>query len=45
MCIRDSAYVGTKDGNVYYLVPAISNDVTLMGTLADWLTTATANGY
>ncbi|WP_245754569.1 peptidylprolyl isomerase [Candidatus Accumulibacter aalborgensis] len=42
---KSNAYVGTKDGNVYYLVPAISNDVTLMGTLADWLTTATANGY
>ena len=40
-----NAYVGTKDGNVYYLVPAISPDITLLGPLADWLATAAAHGY
>lgn len=39
------AYVGTMDGKVYYLVPAISNDIMLLGTVAEWLAIATAVGY
>jgi peptidyl-prolyl cis-trans isomerase A (cyclophilin A) len=39
------AYVGTKEGNVYFLVPAISPDVQLLGPLADWLAVAAAAGY
>ena len=42
---KTNAYVGTKDGNVYYLVPAISPDITLLGPLADWLAVAVAAGY
>jgi peptidyl-prolyl cis-trans isomerase A (cyclophilin A) len=42
---KTNAYVGTKDGNVYYLVPAISPDIKLLGTLADWLAIAAAAGY
>lgn len=42
---RTNAYVGTKDGNVYYLVPAISPDITLLGSMAQWLATAIAAGY
>ena len=42
---KSNAYVGSKDGSVYYLVPAISNDITLLGPLADWLATAAANSY
>ncbi len=40
-----NSYVGTKDGAVYYLVPAISNDITLLGSLAEWLAMAAAQGY
>jgi peptidyl-prolyl cis-trans isomerase A (cyclophilin A) len=42
---KTNAYVGTKDGNVYYLVPSISPDVTLLGSLASWLAVAVAAGY
>ena len=42
---KSSAYVGSKDGNVYYLVPAISDQITLLGSVADWLATANAAGY
>jgi peptidyl-prolyl cis-trans isomerase A (cyclophilin A) len=40
-----NAYVGTKDNQVWYLVPAISADVKLLGTMADWLNAAAASGY
>jgi peptidyl-prolyl cis-trans isomerase A (cyclophilin A) len=40
-----NAYVGTKDNQVWYLVPAISSDVQLLGTMADWLNTAAGAGY
>ncbi len=43
--VKSSAYVGSKDGNVYYLVPAISDQITLLGSVADWLATAYAAGY
>ena len=40
-----NAYVGTKDGKVWYLVPAVNGDINLLGTTAEWLATAQANGY
>jgi peptidyl-prolyl cis-trans isomerase A (cyclophilin A) len=40
-----NAYVGTKDNQVWYLVPAISSDVNLLGTMPDWLNAAAAAGY
>lgn len=39
------AYVGVKDGKVWYLVPALNNDINLLGNLADWFATAQAAGY
>lgn len=39
------AYVGVKDGKVWYLVPALGKDIELLGSLADWLATAQAAGY
>lgn len=38
-------YLGTKDGQVYYLVPSISADVQLLGSVETWLATAKAAGY
>jgi peptidyl-prolyl cis-trans isomerase A (cyclophilin A) len=40
-----NSYVGTKDNQVWYLVPAISPDVQLLGPMADWLNTAAGAGY
>jgi cyclophilin family peptidyl-prolyl cis-trans isomerase len=40
-----NAYIGTANGMVYYLVPSISPDITLLGTLADWIATAASAGY
>jgi cyclophilin family peptidyl-prolyl cis-trans isomerase len=40
-----NAYIGTANGMVYYLVPAISPEVTYMGTLAEWLAIAASAGY
>jgi len=40
-----NAYVGTKDNQVWYLVPAISPEVRLLGSMADWLNTAASAGY
>ena len=40
-----NAYVGTKDGNVWYLVPAIDGEVHLLGSVAEWLDNAQAAGY
>lgn len=39
------SYVGTKDGKVDYLVPAISPDIRNLGTMAEWLVLAAAEGY
>lgn len=38
-------YVGTKDGGVWYLVPAIDGDIHPLGSLTDWLASAQAGGY
>lgn len=38
-------YVGTKDGQVWYLVPAIDGNVHSLGNVTDWLATAQAAGY
>ena len=40
-----NSYVGTKEGKIYYLVPAISADIQLLGDLATWLGAAVAQGY
>lgn len=40
-----NAYIGTADGNFYYLGPASGDQVLLLGTLAEWLSTAAAAGY
>ncbi len=40
-----NSYVGTKEGQVYYLVPAINNDINLLGPLADWHAIAAGEGY
>ena len=40
-----NAYVGVKDGKLYYLVPAISPGINELGSLADWLAQAQASGY
>jgi peptidyl-prolyl cis-trans isomerase A (cyclophilin A) len=42
---KTNAYVGSKDGNVYYLVPAISPDIQLLASVADLLGQAVAAGY
>lgn len=39
------AYVGTKDGRVWYLVPSVGPDIGELGSIADWLATAQAAGY
>jgi peptidyl-prolyl cis-trans isomerase A (cyclophilin A) len=39
------AYVGTKDGMVHYLVPALSLEIQLLGSVAEWLGIAEVNGY
>ena len=39
------AYAGTKDGMVYYLVPALSPDIHPLGSMAEWLAIAEVNGY
>ena len=40
-----NAYVDTKDGMVYCLVPALSADIQPLGSVADWLGIAQVNGY
>jgi cyclophilin family peptidyl-prolyl cis-trans isomerase len=40
-----NAYLGTADGQVYYLVPSISNEIQRLGSLAEWLAIAKAAGY
>lgn len=41
---KTNSYVGTKDNQVWYLVPAISPDIQRLGTLTDWLVTAATSG-
>jgi peptidyl-prolyl cis-trans isomerase A (cyclophilin A) len=40
-----NAYAGTKNGKVWYLVPAVSSSIGELGTMADWLATAIGAGY
>ena len=40
-----NSYVGTRAGQVFYLVPAINNDINLLGSLAEWVAIAAAEGY
>jgi cyclophilin family peptidyl-prolyl cis-trans isomerase len=40
-----NAYLGTANGMVYYLVPSLSPNITLLGPLADWLALAASAGY
>ncbi len=40
-----NAYVGTLGVNVYFLVPAINNDINLLGSLDEWMAIAAAAGY
>ena len=39
------SYAGTRDGVVYYLVPALSPEITPLGSMAEWLAVAESNGY
>jgi len=39
------AYVGTANGVIYYLVPAIDYNISALGALADWLIVAAEAGY
>ncbi len=41
---KTNSYVGTKDNQVWYLVPEISPDVQRLGTLTDWLVIAATSG-
>ena len=40
-----NAYVGTANGVIYYLVPAIDYNINALGALADWLSVAAEAGY
>lgn len=42
---QTNAYVGTRDGQVWYLGPATSGNLLNLGTLTDWLAVAAAAGY
>jgi peptidyl-prolyl cis-trans isomerase A (cyclophilin A) len=39
------AYAGTKDGMVFYMVPALSPEILPLGTVAEWLAIAQNAGY
>jgi cyclophilin family peptidyl-prolyl cis-trans isomerase len=39
------AYVGVKDGKVWYLVPAVDDKILELGSVVDWLAKAQAAGY
>ena len=39
-----NAYLGSKDGNLYYLVPAINDQINLLAPLAELLAQAVAAG-
>lgn len=40
-----NSYVGLMDGRVYFQVPAINNQINLLGNLSDWLAIAVAAGF
>lgn len=40
-----NAYLGVKDGKVYYLVPSLSTNIQLLGTVDEWLAIAQGAGY
>lgn len=40
-----NSYVATKDGKVWYLVPALGPDIGDLGSVADWLAIAHQAGY
>ena len=40
-----NAYVATKDGQVWYLVPAINANINSLGTVDSWFATAQQAGY
>lgn len=40
-----NAYVGVKDGQIWYLVPSINASINRLGTVAEWLATAQSKGY
>lgn len=40
-----NAYVGVKDGQVWYLVPGLDGNINRLGTTAEWFATAQAAGY
>ena len=42
---QSNAYVGVKDGQVWYIGPATQNTLLALGSQADWLGVATAAGY
>jgi peptidyl-prolyl cis-trans isomerase A (cyclophilin A) len=39
------SYAGTRDGVVYYMVPALGPEITPLGSVAEWLAIAKSNGY
>lgn len=39
------AYVGTRGGQLYYLIPSLGQDITPLGSDKYWLGVAAANGY
>lgn len=39
------AYIGTQSNQVWYLVPSLSNDIGLLGTMFEWLTRSKDAGY
>jgi peptidyl-prolyl cis-trans isomerase A (cyclophilin A) len=40
-----NAYVGTKNGDVWYFVPALNGNINRLGSMTEWLGTAQAAGY
>jgi cyclophilin family peptidyl-prolyl cis-trans isomerase len=40
-----NAYVGTKNGDVWYFVPALNGNINRLGSVAEWLANAQAAGY
>lgn len=40
-----NAYIGTRDGSLYYLGPASVNVIIALGTMAEWLAVAAQAGY
>ena len=40
-----NSYVGMQDGRIYYLVPAINDQINLLGDLSEWLAFAAAAGF